>query len=123
MRLKPLDLVPYGIELLKIVFEHFILRGLDRQLVPRYGNLINLKVFLFPNQHFIHKIFHHVSKHVYDNLVQTCKRLQLDNVRGVGLDKRGNRFETFLDNVEKHVRCLVDVRADDGNVEQLLLIF
>lgn len=46
--LEAFDLVPDGIELLEIVFEHFVLCSFDGELISGDGDLINFKILFLP---------------------------------------------------------------------------
>lgn len=120
---KPLDLVPDGIKLLKIVFEDLVLGSFDGKFIAWDDNLIDLKILFFPDKDLINQTFHHIRKHVNNDLMETPKGLKLDDVGWISLNDRGYSLEAVLNDVKKDIGGLVGVRADDRNVEQLLLVF
>lgn len=71
MNPKPLDLIPYCIELFKVIFENFILRAFYTKFVSRYCDLVNLKVFFLSYQNLKYQILHSIFKHMQNHLMET----------------------------------------------------
>ena len=55
--------------------------------------------------------------------MQPFQWLQLNNIGRISLYYRRNSLETVFDNIKKDIRGLVGIGADDGDVEELLLVF
>ncbi len=123
MSSKPFNLIPYGVELFKVVFENFILGGFDSKFISGNGYFIDFKVLFLSDQDLKEKIFHGILEYMYNDLMKSLNILQLNDVGGVGLDDGGYDLETVLYNVKEKIGWLIGSRTDDWNIEELFFKF